>query len=472
VHSPLTSLTFYGGVNEIGGNKILLEDKDTKVFLDFGKSFSRRAKYFEEYINPRTSNGIVDFFEMGLVPEIVGVYRDDLMAMAGRNVQPTDIDGVLLSHAHADHADYISFLHENIPIFMGETSYLILKALSERSQRGIEKEVLNYKPRPYERGSKPVGRKIRTFRTGDKFRVGSLEVEPIHVDHSVPGAYGFIIHTSEGAVVYTGDFRLHGLHSEMTQDFIEKATEVKPIALITEGTRIAEKEKEESEKLVYQESDKIISKTDRLVFADFNFKDVDRLQTFYNIAKKNGRKLVVKLNDAHLLKYLSKDSHLNIPKIDDEDIIIYLPKKGTGTYADSDYNVNEREFLDLKNACTAEQIASNENKVLCAIGFYSFTSLIDMKPKPGAIYIHSASEPYTEEQILSKNRVNAWIEHYRMNKFQSHCSGHARGKDMLEAVKRINAKTLYPIHTIHPEVYESVSNNLVLVQEGFKYDAI
>jgi len=32
----MTSLTFYGGVNEIGGNKILLEDKDTKIFLGFG----------------------------------------------------------------------------------------------------------------------------------------------------------------------------------------------------------------------------------------------------------------------------------------------------------------------------------------------------------------------------------------------------------------------------------------------------
>ncbi len=100
----LTSLTFYGGVNEIGGNKILLEDKDTKIFLDFGKSFSRRAKYFEEYINPRTSNGIVDFLMMGLVPDIRGVYRDDLMKMAGRKTQEPDVDAVLLSHAHADHA--------------------------------------------------------------------------------------------------------------------------------------------------------------------------------------------------------------------------------------------------------------------------------------------------------------------------------------------------------------------------------
>ena len=41
----MTSLTFYGGVNEIGGNKILLEDKDAKVFLDFGMSFGQANKY-------------------------------------------------------------------------------------------------------------------------------------------------------------------------------------------------------------------------------------------------------------------------------------------------------------------------------------------------------------------------------------------------------------------------------------------
>jgi mRNA degradation ribonuclease J1/J2 len=34
-----TKVFFYGGVDEIGGNKILLEEKGTKVFLDFGKSF-------------------------------------------------------------------------------------------------------------------------------------------------------------------------------------------------------------------------------------------------------------------------------------------------------------------------------------------------------------------------------------------------------------------------------------------------
>ena len=36
----LTSLTFYGGVGEIGGNKVLLEDRNARFLLDFGMSFN------------------------------------------------------------------------------------------------------------------------------------------------------------------------------------------------------------------------------------------------------------------------------------------------------------------------------------------------------------------------------------------------------------------------------------------------
>jgi len=166
----MTSLTFYGGVNEIGGNKILLEDKDTRIFLDFGMSFSRQEKYFEQYLNPRPANGMVDFLTMRLLPDIAGIYRDDLMKMAGRKEEEPEVDAVLLSHAHADHANYISFLHEHIPIYMGSTCHLILKAISERSFRNIDTEILDYKPRPFKRpetiDDKPIRRIVNEFRTG------------------------------------------------------------------------------------------------------------------------------------------------------------------------------------------------------------------------------------------------------------------------------------------------------------------
>lgn len=377
---------------------------------------------------------------------------------------------MILSHAHADHADYISFLHEDIPVHMGSACHLILKALAERAPRSIEREILDYRPRPYSAGDDPIPRRISEFRTGDRFRIGSLEVEPIHVDHSVPGAYGFIIWTSEGPVAYTGDIRLHGTHPEMTRDFIERAREARPVALITEGTRIADEEKQESEQLVYEQTSRTVSESDNMVLADFNFKDVDRLMTFYNIAKETGRKFVVKTSDAFFLKHLSQDRRLEVPDIDDEDIIIYLPKRGSGTYSDGDYRGRDREFLDLHNTWTAEQIAARPDKVLCAIGFYSFAALIDMKPKPGARYIHSSSEPYNEEQELSHGRLDAWIGRFGMHKFQSHCSGHARGRDLLEAVSEIGAKTVYPIHTEHPGSFSRVSDGVIMVEEAKRHD--
>ena len=75
-------------------------------------------------------------------------------------------------------------------------------------------------------------------------------------------------------MAYTGDIRLHSTKSQMTRDFIEKAKEVKPIALISEGTWIVDEAKEESEELVHKESRKIVLETDRLVLADFNFREL------------------------------------------------------------------------------------------------------------------------------------------------------------------------------------------------------
>ena len=38
-------LSFYGGAGEIGGNKILLEADNTRIFLDFGMSYNREELY-------------------------------------------------------------------------------------------------------------------------------------------------------------------------------------------------------------------------------------------------------------------------------------------------------------------------------------------------------------------------------------------------------------------------------------------
>jgi len=323
-----TSLTFYGGVNEIGGNKILLQDGDTRIFLDFGLSFGKRGLYYEEFLTPRSACGLRDFLEMGLLPKIGGIYREDLLKMCEMKPKKPNVDGVFLTHAHADHANYVSFLHEKIPIYLGETAFWVLNASAESGARTIESEIIDFRRRPIkDKREKPVKRTFNHFRTGKKIKVDDLEIEPIHVDHSIPGAYGFIIHINQGAVVYTGDLRMHGTKPKMTEDFIVRAEAAEPVALVMEGTRIDVEHKASSESKVKRECGKVVSKTDRFVVADFNFKDVDRLRTFFEIAKDNSRKLVVSLKDAFMLKWLSQDPKLNVPSFADENIIIHIPKR-------------------------------------------------------------------------------------------------------------------------------------------------
>jgi len=96
-------------------------------------------------------------------------------------------------------------------------------------------------------------------------------------------------------------------------------------------------------------------------------------------------------------------------------------------------------------------------------------NLIDIKPEPGSLYLRSLSEPYNEEKEIDEKRVTNWLKHFDFEKFQSHCSGHSKGKDLLEIVSEIGAKTLYPVHTEHAAMFNKVSENRVLIDEGVKY---
>ena len=468
----MVKLTFYGGVKEIGGNKVLLEDEGTKIFLDFGLSFNRRERFFEEFLTPRTANGIGDFLTMNLIPDIPGIYREDLLEHHGRKAEKSDVSGVILSHAHADHANYISFLHKDIPIYCGETCKSILDAVAEQSQRDIENEVIDFRLRPLLRcdyKKPPIKRMFKTFRTGKKIRIDSLEIEPVHVDHSVPGAYGFIIHTPEGSVVYTGDLRMHGLHAEMTTDFINSAKETKPIAMITEGTRIKLKKTDESEQKVYKESKEKISRCKKLSLVDFNFKDVDRFTTFYKVAKDLNKKLVISFKHACFLERYHKDKKLKAPDSRDENILLLKPKRLTGTYIDEDYTDQYiKDRLGYPNIITAEEITKNPTLYMVVLNFYYFNMLIDLKPH-GGVYIHSLSEPFSEEMEISYKRMHNWLNFFDLNFFQSHCSGHISGPDLNELIETVNPKEIYPIHTEHPGIFRKLTVRTKMVKEGKVY---
>ncbi|MDG6218067.1 MAG: MBL fold metallo-hydrolase [Candidatus Thermoplasmatota archaeon] len=469
----MVSLSFYGGVGEIGGNKILLEDEDTKIFLDFGMSFGKRSLFFEEFLTPRTANGIGDFLELGLIPDLPGIYRKDLLTHQGKKAEDPVVQAVLLSHAHADHANYVSFLHKDIPIYCEKVTKRILDAVDEQSQRSIESEVLNFKERPLYRKDyrKPaVKRSFHLFKSNDTVHIDSLDIQPVHVDHSVPGACGFIIHTSKGPLVYTGDLRMHGIRHEHTADFITEAIQTKPLAVITEGTRIDEKRTAVTEQTVYRKSKKVLAKNRNISIVDFNFKDVDRFSTFYRIAKELDKQLVISFKHACFLEQYHQAEELRTPHSTDDRINILLPKRNTGTYdINEDYRDKFiRKRLHYPNIITAEEIRKHPSKYMIVLNYWYFNAMVDLKPYQGT-YVHSLSEPFNEEMEISYERMKNWLDNFDINLVQSHCSGHINGEDLKTMLTQINPKKVFPIHTIHPQQFQTLDLKTIMIEEGKTY---
>jgi ribonuclease J len=307
------------------------------------------------------------------------------------------------------------------------------------------------------------------FRTGHKIKIDNITVEPIHVDHSIPAAYGFIIHTSAGPVVYTGDLRRHGPRKDLTEDFIEKAKDSEPIALITEGTRMAVTEKRQnySEPQVARLANDVVSSTDKMVFAARYSRDIARFNSFYKVAKKNNRKIVINPKTAHLLTKLLGNEHLNVPDpLKDDNIVVYYKRKKSGAFDESDYYLWEREFMD--KIVTHEYVRKNQKNLIMDLDFTQFAELIDIKPKAGSHFIHSMSEPFSEEDIEDLVMHN-WIDHFRMRFHQLHASGHMSKEQLVEVVNYIKPKRAFPVHTENQQLFERNCSHVRIIESKKAY---
>ncbi len=411
-------------------------------------SFAAKKQFYSPpFLSPKNEKSLQ---ELGILPQISGVYKFDQT--------PPEVNAMFLSHGHLDHSAYLSFIKREIPVYCGETTQTILKTLSGIRHADLEFNVSDIS--------------FNTFRTGDKIRVDDVEVEPFHVDHSIPGAYGFLIHTSSGTVVYTGDFRDHGAKPEMTHEFVEKARESEPIGVVTEATNMTgatvSNEVEVEAKL-----DKIVSQVDGIMLAEFGYSDVDRLNTFYRIAKKNGRCLAVSLKQAYLLDALHSDRNLQVPALDDEGLLIF--RKSKKRYDKWENQLIERFNGDGKIFDVFE-VSKQQCKVVLAVSLYDFEELISIQPAAGSCYVLSASEPFNEEMELDYERLMNWLSHYGLPQYHAHVSGHIMPLPLKAALRSINAKRVFPVHTENAELFRKFMGNaggeITLVEKSQQYQLL
>lgn len=511
----MAQLTIYGGINEIGGNKILLEESDRRLLLDFGFPYGRHKLYYEEYLKPRGGAGLLDPLTMGLLPHLKGIYRSDLelpeVWRYFEDARTVDrLDGILLSHAHMDHSAHISFIHESVPVYSTALTAFIAKAIQDSGKPDFDQQVCYYGEVAWDL---PSGWKQKAFISGGgekrqrKFHIPAADLKKLSpdaarfwrsgfweksggqkeiisspldshsncrfelrcfpVDHSIPGACAWGINTDSGWIIYTGDLRLHGKRQDLTRRFIEEAASLKPSALIIEGTNVT-RESNVSEQSVYENALRAIQPAEKLVIADFSARDVDRLLTFLQIARQTGRRLAILPRDAYLLKTV-RLLDPDIPDIAADDALVIYQE----TTASKSPDIWMRNLFAEYSARTvlADDVNRAQDKYILCFSFFDLNELPGIRPDPGGLYVYSTSEPHDEEQEIDLDRLHNWLERFRFNSYGLpakaggkyeipeaerglHASGHACGPDLLEIARSIEPRLLVPVHSQYPQFYQ------------------
>jgi ribonuclease J len=556
-----TVLTCYGGVDEIGGNKFLLESSGLRVLFDFGKAFGRYGQYFDGvFVKERVTRGLLDPLALGLVPPLRGLLREDLVPVLdiallnvaeippeGRrrvtryavDAQPEaaasfwryfedsasfayrdlrrehapPVDLVVLSHAHQDHISDLEYVSPGVPAASSRMTAFISKVLLDTGPAGVggapfilprvpdtrgrlvaEREAATARPWWFldgdpqgEAGEDPLesARAFWSAAPGRKLAPESapptrgLRLRSFPVDHSLYGAIAVAVETEVGWIAYTGDLRFHGIGGSRTQACAQALAELKPAALLCEGTRLpggGHTTEDEVEERCLQS---VRQAAGQLVVADFAPRNVERLMAFARIASSTGRQLLLQPKDAYLLRAI----HLADPSAPDA---LGLPH--LGVYDDPKAVEQKWEHLvrDRYRASISgpRQVTAHPGDFLLAFSLTDVADMLDLQmllgTRPGGIYLFSNSQAYDEEQMVDLVRLWNWTEHLGLKLVGLepaargsrgevtqvrpvpgfHASGHAGREELVQFVRDVRPKVLIPIHTeaarLWPELLRGV----------------
>jgi ribonuclease J len=379
-----------GGLEEIGRNSAAVEYKNDIVIIDLGLMFPGEQMYGIDYVIP------------------------DISPLHGKEKK---IKGVIVTHAHLDHFGGVPYLLPklgNPPIFGSEfTMRLVQKRQTDFPQY-----------------AKPT---VKIVDIGKPFKLGELTIEPFHVNHSVPKAFGVVVSSPAGSIAFTGDFKFdtNPVNDQPADEkHLQKLGEKGISVLYSDSTGAEADGHSLSESTVETNLEKLFDDhpQQRIIAATFSSM-IDRLQQFITVAEKHGRKVAI---DGYSMK-----TNIEIAR----EIGFIKVKRDTIITPQESNKLPPNKVLVL---CTGAQ--GEDNAVLMRIVNKEHRSL---ELQAGDVVIFSSSViPGNEASVqLVKDHIykqGAEVYHYKM--MDIHSSGHGHRDDLLHMIDLMQPKYLIPAH--------------------------
>ena len=373
------NIIIHRGTHQIGGSAIEISTKSTRIILDFGNELSLDEKYIPINLD-------IDGVTKGI----------------------PDCDGIVISHYHMDHLGQLTSVFPEIPLYMGELSKEVAMIATEYQDKNLYLRLLG----------------ANIFRGGEAFTIGDIRIRPLVIDHSAADSYMFVIEAEGKRVLYTGDFRMHGLRHHVLQKLVN--TYIGEVdVLITEGTSLSrDVDGSISEAAVLEDISSYIQ-DGKYVFVMCSSTNIDRIMGIW----QNMPTDKVLICDAYQKRIL--DTVIN------------------NVYYESSLYRRHDSPLVLNKGPYPKYYMDN-GFVSLVRGTEYFISHIKEFPKDDVRIIYSMWTGYIEENLALKALLDAYPTYI------CHASGHVTKDDLIKFIELVNPDAIIPVHTDNPERLEEL----------------
>lgn len=417
-----TKLTFWGGLDTIGGNIISIESGQHRIITDFG---ALSGVNIETLLESGVTEQLLENHQLPVIPGLypkANLRGNDLEAYEESSMETI----ICLSHLHLDHLGGFAQLPADLPVYALEEAINTYHVLDQN-------ELLPH----YQ-----VNWQIAGVEQAIEF--GPFNIMFYENDHDSPGAASIFIKTPDLKIVYSGDFRLSGFHPEKVLNWARKAREYEPDLLLAEGTTFSfSTEKSEMSEIEIElaaltqsinapNEVKLIRSVKQLMLRHpqelfvFNGypQNIDRIVALGKLASDMGRTLV--LDEAYyqlVAPYLTEEMQV---------------KKYSSMIND---HTNDTVSLAL--------LKQQPQDYVLQVEYDRHQHLFEL---PAGIYLHSNGMPLglympEYEPFVRKVIANGW-QFYHAN-----VSGHAATADLLTINYLVQPSLVVPWHTFKPEDY-------------------
>lgn len=245
-------LVALGGVGENGKNMFVVEVDEDIFVIDAGLMY------------PQNEMLGIDI----VVPDITYLKQNE-----------ERVRGIFLTHGHEDHIGGLSyFLRDlDVPVYTTRlTAELVKEKMKEQDFKGQARfEIVTSKS-------------VLTF--------SSSSVSFFKTNHSIPDSIAIVIHTSEGAIVHTGDFKFDQTAGELYKpDYGEmaKVGDNGVLCLLSDSTNADKPGYSTSDATVTQELISAFLRTKGRIIAACFATDLNRIQHIFDAASRSNRKVAV-----------------------------------------------------------------------------------------------------------------------------------------------------------------------------------